>query len=65
MTHFYGGKEISKGKDFILVGHSMGGPVVVDCIVNHLKDFNILGVVLIDVVEGTLNHSIIYLNIHS
>jgi pimeloyl-ACP methyl ester carboxylesterase len=51
MSRLY--SDETRSRDFILVGHSMGGPVVVDCVINHLKGFNILGVVLIDVVEGS------------
>ena len=47
------------GSDIILVGHSMGGPVCVELALR--KIFKVIGVVVLDVVEGSAIESLVYM----
>ncbi|ORZ10869.1 phosphatase methylesterase 1-like protein [Absidia repens] len=53
--------QTSDQRQFILVGHSMGGSVVVD-IANRQRFPNVMGVVVLDVVEGSALESIQSMN---
>jgi len=51
LNQFYCGKE--KKRDLVLIGHSLGGAVAIRCASELANSFNVRGMIVVDVVEGT------------